>query len=134
MIKILGSILDIIKNMTLKDILLAIVVLAFLITAWKANAYRNDSIKNHALYESIQKELEIEKDNNKVEENLKENKKLKSDINKMNAELVILYAELKTLNNVSNTRTEIMEKLNLENTEDICDALADFGYPICSKF
>ena len=119
--------------MSLKDILLTVLIIAFLTVAWKANAYRNDAISAELKLEVSQKELRIEKDNPLIKKNVEEIVKLNKELNNKNKELVILYNDLRKVQNIKNTRTEIMEGLDVEDTESICNELADMGYPICDN-
>jgi len=121
-------------NLTKRDVLSIIVVALLVLSGISTNYYKSKANRLEASMDLISKELKIEKDEDKVASGLERIRQLKRNVHDKDGEISKLYEELETIRSSANNRETIMEELgDIGSTEDVCNAFADMGYPICSK-
>lgn len=135
-IEIVNNIMGFLKNLNLskKDIVIILCVLGMAATSWSASHYKGKSNRLEVSLNVIKNELRIEKDNDKIAENVEYVAELQKEAEERDIKLAALYGELDVLRGELISKTKIIEGLGaINDTEDICHAFADLGYPICNK-
>ena len=121
-------------NLTKKDVLGIIIVCLLIFAGLSANHYKSKANRLQVSIDLISSELRIEADDNIIDKNIEEIRRIIKALKEKDSELVGLYEELDDARKKPETKTEIMEELGeINDTKDICDMFADMGYPICSK-
>lgn len=110
-------------KLTREHTVIGICVIALLCSLWTTSYYRDKANDFKIDLYSSQKELEIERNNNKLEGGLEEKQALQNELNIKNKKLTSLYKKYNYLLGSDITHTEVMEGLGeINNTQDVCDA------------
>lgn len=134
--EIFSNVTGFIKNLNLtKENVLAIIVVLMLVgTSWSAIHFKNKSVQLQTALTTSETERQVERDEAKENNNIEKMKKLQTEVNGKNKELVVLYRKLEKLQSIQISYQSIMEGFgNVEDTEGVCHMFADLGYPICGK-
>lgn len=132
----INKVVGVVKNLNLtkKDLLMIVGFLVVIGLVMTVNHYRNETVRLETVISTTEKQLEIERNDAKANNNVEKVKELEKEKVKTDKELVILYRELKELRDVKLTYTQIMEDFGeINNTEDVCNLYARYGHPICGK-
>ena len=117
-------------NLSKKDILIIIAFLALAGTAWSASQYKKEANRLQTALNVSQDELRIERNKEKLEDNLEWIDKLK-DANKKNVkELEVLWEKFGKLDTSAPVKSSYKEKLeNVKTASEACEKLkALLGY------
>ena len=111
--------------MKLLHILTIILVIVLLGSLFSANYYRNKSIDLQTTLVNSEKELAIERDKEKLEDNI-------DWINKLKANNKVLTDKLKELQGTRPKKSDYDKRLeNVKTVQDVCDEFDSIGYSIC---
>lgn len=120
------------KSLTFKGVVILVLVITTVGLALATSSYKSKSRQLQVALDARKTTEEIERDNAKLESNTKELERLRSKLEKRDEKLLYLFSELDRLKTNPNTRTEVMNELgDINDTQDICNAAATFGYHIC---
>lgn len=128
-IPIINNVTGFLKNLNLskKDIVIIFCVLGIAATSWSASHYRGKSNRLGLVLKAAQKKLHIERNKEKLEDNIDWVKKLKKDNKELDKNLQDLWIAYDALNSVS-LGSHMQRLKDVKTANEICEEFEKIGY------